>query len=63
MNTWGISGPYFILLGAGLTIVAWIVVLSAWRRIAAPAGMAAVPGQPELGLYEAAMLNRAAGWP
>jgi len=52
-----------LLLGAGLTIVARIVVLSAWRRIAAPAGMAAVPGQPKLGLYEAAMLNRAAGWP
>ncbi len=58
-----INGPYFLLLYAGLTIVAWIVVLSAWQRIAAPAGTAAVPGQPELGLCEAAMLNRAAGWP
>jgi uncharacterized protein (TIGR04222 family) len=57
MNTWGISGPYFLLLYAGLFIAAWTVVLAARRRIAAPAGPAAVPGQRELGLYEAAMLN------
>ena len=52
----GISGPYFLLLYAGLSSAAWTVVLAARRRIAA-AGPAAVPGQPELGLYEAAMLN------
>ena len=56
MNTWGISGPYFLLLYAGLFIAAWTVVLAARRRIAA-AGPAAVPGQPELGLYEAAILH------
>ena len=54
----GISGPYFLLLYAGLLIVAWIVVLAArWWRIAARPGAPAVPDQPELGLYEAAMLN------
>jgi uncharacterized protein (TIGR04222 family) len=57
MNTWGISGPYFLLLYAALFVVAWIMVMAVRYRIRAAAGAAAVVGPPELGLYEVAMLN------
>ncbi len=57
MNTWGISGPYFLLLYAGLFVITWIVVLAVRQRMIVVAGTAEVSGQPELGLYEVAMLN------
>jgi uncharacterized protein (TIGR04222 family) len=56
MNTWGISGPDFLLLYIGLFIVTWVVVLAARQRTGA-AGTATASYPPELGLYEAAMLN------
>lgn len=63
MNTWGISGPYFLLLYAALFAVTWIMVMAVRYRIRAAAGAAAVVGQPEIGLYEAAMLNGGGrGW-
>lgn len=57
MNTWGISGPDFLLLYFGLLIVTWVVVLAARQRIGAAVGTATASHQPGLGLYEAAMLN------
>jgi uncharacterized protein (TIGR04222 family) len=57
MNTWGISGPDFLLLYIGLLIVTWVGVLAARQRIGAAAGTDTASYQPGLGLYEAAMLN------
>jgi len=42
MNTWGISGPDFLLLYAGLLVITWILVLTARQQIAAAGGTAAV---------------------
>ena len=58
MNTWGISGSYFLLLYVGLFVISWFVVLAVRRRIAAAAGKAAVLDEPpRLDVYEMAMLN------
>lgn len=57
MNTWGISGPDFLLIYIGLLLVTWVGVLAARQRILAAAGTDTTSYQPGLGLYEAAMLN------
>lgn len=57
MNTWGISGPDFLLLYVMLLALTWMIVLAMRWRIGAATGAAAAPDQPELDLYEAAMLN------
>jgi len=56
MNTWGISGPDFLLLYIGLLIITWVVVLAARQRTRS-ASPATAAYQSELGLYEAAMLS------
>lgn len=59
MNTWGISGSFFLLIYAGLLIATWAWVLAARQRAGGMAGTSAAvgPGLPELGPYEVAMLN------
>jgi uncharacterized protein (TIGR04222 family) len=56
-NTWGISGPDFLLIYLALFLITWGAVLAVRERVRAAAGRASVSGQPALGLYEAAMLN------
>ena len=55
MNTWGISGPQFLLLYLALLAVTVAGVALARRRVLAPGGQAAGPAR--LDPYEAAELN------
>ena len=55
MNTWGISGPRFLLLYVGLLAATVLGVVLARRRLLASGGGAAAPDR--LDPYEAAYLN------
>jgi uncharacterized protein (TIGR04222 family) len=59
VNTWGISGSFFLLIYAGLLIATWAWVLAARQRAGGTAGTSAAIGEGplELGPYEVAMLN------
>jgi uncharacterized protein (TIGR04222 family) len=59
MNTWGISGSFFLLIYAGLLIATWAWVLAARQRAGGTAGTSAAIGEGSLELrpYEVAMLN------
>src|SRR5947209_13171325 len=59
METWGISGPTFLAIYAGLLAVTSAMVFGICRRLSASrdgSGLAELR-KPDLGLYDAAMLK------